>query len=177
MTLLSDEIWQRDFGGDANVVGQAIRINGKPATVIGVMPPKFKFPQNDQLWVPLYNEYPVQPRGVPDTNSPFRKNPGAAKAGREPRPGEPGGGGDRAPARKGIPEDERRSPFGACLAAPARIHASADEEDDLRHARRGRDGVADRLRQRNEHAVRARGAARKGAGDSRRARGDTRSAR
>jgi len=70
VTLLSDEIWQRDFGGDANVVGQAIRINGKPATVIGVMPPKFKFPQNDQLWVPLYNEYPVQPRGVPGHEQP-----------------------------------------------------------------------------------------------------------
>ena len=40
VTLLSDEIWQRDFGSDPNVVGQAIRINGKPATVIGVMPPE-----------------------------------------------------------------------------------------------------------------------------------------
>jgi putative ABC transport system permease protein len=73
VALLSDEIWRRDFGGDPNVVGQAIRINGKPATVIGVMPPQFKFPQNDQLWVPLYNEYPVQPRGTPDPMSPFRK--------------------------------------------------------------------------------------------------------
>ncbi len=73
VALLSDEIWQRDFGGDLNVVGQAIRINGKPATVVGVMPPKFKFPQNDQLWVPLYNEFPVQPRGTPDTMSPFRR--------------------------------------------------------------------------------------------------------
>ncbi|HSH40131.1 MAG TPA: ABC transporter permease, partial [Chthoniobacterales bacterium] len=33
VALLSDEIWQHDFGGDPNVVGQAIRINGKPATV------------------------------------------------------------------------------------------------------------------------------------------------
>jgi len=41
VALLSDEIWQRDFGGDRNVVGQAIRINGQPATVIGVMPPNF----------------------------------------------------------------------------------------------------------------------------------------
>jgi predicted permease len=68
VTLLSDEIWRRDFGGDAGVVGQAIRINGKPATVIGVMPPKFKFPQNEQLWVPLYNEFPIKPRGAQDAN-------------------------------------------------------------------------------------------------------------
>jgi hypothetical protein len=73
VALLSDEIWQRDFAGDPGVVGQAVRINGKPATVIGVMPPDFKFPQNDQLWVPLYNEYPVQPRGTPDPMTPFRK--------------------------------------------------------------------------------------------------------
>ena len=68
VTLLSDEIWRRDFGSDPNVVGQAIRINGKPATVIGVMPPKFKFPQNEQLWVPLYNEFPIKPRGAQDAN-------------------------------------------------------------------------------------------------------------
>jgi putative ABC transport system permease protein len=68
VTLLGDEIWKRDFGGDPSVVGQAIRINGKPATVIGVMPPNFKFPQNEQLWVPLFNEFPVKPRGTPNSN-------------------------------------------------------------------------------------------------------------
>ena len=68
VALLSDEIWQRDFGSDRGIVGQAIRINGKPATVIGVMPPKFKFPQNEQLWVPLYNEFPIKPRGAQDAN-------------------------------------------------------------------------------------------------------------
>jgi putative ABC transport system permease protein len=62
VTLLGHEIWQRDFGGDPNIVGQSIRINGKAATVIGVMPKNFKFPISEQLWVPLYNEFPVKPR-------------------------------------------------------------------------------------------------------------------
>jgi len=63
VTILGHEIWQRDFNGDPNIVGQPVRINGKAATIIGVMPPNFKFPISEQLWVPLYNEFPIKPRG------------------------------------------------------------------------------------------------------------------
>ena len=63
VAILSHEIWKRDFNGDPNIVGQSVRINGKAATIIGVMPPNFKFPFSDQLWVPLYNEFPPIPRG------------------------------------------------------------------------------------------------------------------
>ena len=55
-------IWQRDFGGTSDIVGKAVRINGKPATIIGVMPPGFAFPINEELWLPLYSEYPPVPR-------------------------------------------------------------------------------------------------------------------
>lgn len=61
-TVLGYEIWQRDFNADPNIVGQSVRINGKAATVIGVMPPNFKFPISEQLWVPLYNEFPLKLR-------------------------------------------------------------------------------------------------------------------
>src|SRR5512133_546200 len=63
VTILGDEIWRRDFGADPNVVGESVRINGKAATIIGVMPPNFKFPISEELWTPLYNEFPPQPRG------------------------------------------------------------------------------------------------------------------
>src|SRR5437870_7839060 len=63
VTILGDEIWRRDFGADPNIVGQSIRINGKAATIIGVMPPGFKFPFSEELWTPLYNQYAPQPRG------------------------------------------------------------------------------------------------------------------
>src|SRR5581483_3231326 len=63
VTILGHEIWQRDFNADPNIVGQSVRINGKAATVIGVMPPNFKFPISEQLWVPYYNEFPLKPRG------------------------------------------------------------------------------------------------------------------
>ena len=42
--ILGDEIWRRDFNADPNIVGQNVTINGKAATIIGVMPPGFKFP-------------------------------------------------------------------------------------------------------------------------------------
>ncbi len=67
-TILGYEIWQRDFGGDKNIIGQSIRINGKAATVIGVMPPNFKFPVSEQLWVPYYNEFPPKLRDDPAGN-------------------------------------------------------------------------------------------------------------
>ncbi|MGA7275736.1 MAG: FtsX-like permease family protein, partial [Candidatus Udaeobacter sp.] len=46
-----------------NIIGQTVRMNGKPATIIGVMPPNFKFPVSEELWTPLYNQYPPIPRG------------------------------------------------------------------------------------------------------------------
>src|SRR5712672_4092023 len=63
VTILGDEIWRRDFGADPNIIGQSVRINGKAATIIGVMPPGFKFPFSEDLWTPLYNEFPPTPRG------------------------------------------------------------------------------------------------------------------
>ncbi len=64
VALISHQLWRRDFGG-GDVVGKSVRINGKPATVIGVMPPGFAFPINEQLWLPLYSEYPPAPRNDP----------------------------------------------------------------------------------------------------------------
>jgi predicted permease len=57
VAIISHELWTRDFGG-ADVIGKSIRINGLPATVIGVMPRGFSFPVNEQIWIPLYSEYP-----------------------------------------------------------------------------------------------------------------------
>ena len=61
--ILGDEIWRRDFNADPNIIGQSVRVNGKAATIIGVMPPNFKFPTAEELWTPLYSEFPPAPRG------------------------------------------------------------------------------------------------------------------
>ena len=60
--LLSDALWKADFGSDPNIVGRAIRVNGSAATIIGVMPPKFAFPTNEQLWLPVNTAFPPKPR-------------------------------------------------------------------------------------------------------------------
>ena len=65
VALISYGIWQRDFGAASHIVGTAVRINGAPATIIGVMPAGFTFPVNEDLWIPLYSEFPVRARNDP----------------------------------------------------------------------------------------------------------------
>jgi len=50
--ILGYRIWQRRYGGDPEVAGRAVRINGAPATVIGVMRDGFGFPTSAALWLP-----------------------------------------------------------------------------------------------------------------------------
>ncbi|HEV8429036.1 MAG TPA: ABC transporter permease [Pyrinomonadaceae bacterium] len=48
--LLSHGLWQRRFGSDPAIVGRQLRIDGHGLTVIGVMPPAFRFPFQSDLW-------------------------------------------------------------------------------------------------------------------------------
>src|SRR5262245_37138223 len=51
--VLSYALWQSAFGGDPNVVGKDLRIDGRPFAIVGVMPRDFSFMQSDvQLWMP-----------------------------------------------------------------------------------------------------------------------------
>jgi putative ABC transport system permease protein len=49
VVVISHELWQRRFGGNANVIGRSIRFGtaGKVRTIIGVMPPRFRFPAGE----------------------------------------------------------------------------------------------------------------------------------
>jgi predicted permease len=46
-------IWQQRYAGSPGVLGRQVRINEKPATIVGVMPRGFKFPTNIDMWTPL----------------------------------------------------------------------------------------------------------------------------
>ena len=53
VVLLGYGVWQNRYAGALHVVGRAVRINGQPATIIGVMPAGFKFPNNEDFWMAL----------------------------------------------------------------------------------------------------------------------------
>jgi len=53
VVVLSYAFWQGHFGSNKNAMGQRLTLDGEPYTVIGVMPPKFDFPPQAQLWVPM----------------------------------------------------------------------------------------------------------------------------
>src|SRR5439155_4329014 len=61
VALLSYGFWMRRFAGDSKTIGQAINLNGRSTTVIGVFPPSFDYPGGAQIWVPLQ----VQSGGLP----------------------------------------------------------------------------------------------------------------
>ncbi len=60
--LISHDLWQRDFGGSLDILGTTVRLNGRSATIIGVMPAGFAFPVNEQIWIPLFTEFPAKDR-------------------------------------------------------------------------------------------------------------------
>jgi len=50
--ILSYKYWQRSFGGDPNVVGQVFRMNDRPHTVVGVLPPVPQYPLEVDVYMP-----------------------------------------------------------------------------------------------------------------------------
>jgi predicted permease len=53
VAVLSYETWENVFSGDAGVVGEVVRINGRLTRVVGVMPQGYGFPEAAEVWVPL----------------------------------------------------------------------------------------------------------------------------
>jgi putative ABC transport system permease protein len=67
VVLLSDGLWERQFGRDPKIVGRKLRIGGTLMTVLGIMPPGFREPDLDgrptaDLWYPLPRIYSQAPR-------------------------------------------------------------------------------------------------------------------
>jgi len=53
VVLISAKVWQERFGGAAGVVGRTVRIEGRPATIIGILPAGFSFMGTPDLIVPM----------------------------------------------------------------------------------------------------------------------------
>jgi predicted permease len=54
VAILSDTFWRQRYNADPNVIGRQIRVNAVPRTVVGVLPPAFRFLSSDaRLFLPL----------------------------------------------------------------------------------------------------------------------------
>jgi putative ABC transport system permease protein len=67
VAIMAHEIWQDRYGGDPEIVGKTVGLDGNPHTVVGVMPPGFRQPDPGsldpiQIWVPLPDGTEFEPR-------------------------------------------------------------------------------------------------------------------
>ncbi len=53
VAILSYGLWKRRFGGDRQVIGRIVKVNGRATTVVGVMPDGWRYPETVDIWVPL----------------------------------------------------------------------------------------------------------------------------
>jgi putative ABC transport system permease protein len=71
VTLISHALWTTQFGADPAIVGRGVRLSGDLYTVVGVMPPSFRFPVNkprNSVWTTLaVDNDPSDPR--PNTSN------------------------------------------------------------------------------------------------------------
>jgi len=51
--ILGHALWVVRYGGDPGIIGRTIRVNGRQHTVVGVMPEGFRFPYEEDAWIPL----------------------------------------------------------------------------------------------------------------------------
>ncbi len=69
VVVLSHAFWQERFAGAPGVVEQELRVDGRPYRIVGVLPPGFRLPQNEQprFYVPI--PYPLDERGIDQWHS------------------------------------------------------------------------------------------------------------
>jgi predicted permease len=83
-TILSWNLFQRRFAGDPSILGKAVLLDGKPYTVIGIMPRWLNYPDpKTQLWLPAYHEQApnvMQSHGMHKWNVVARLKPGVTDA-------------------------------------------------------------------------------------------------
>ncbi|MDB6169756.1 MAG: permease [Verrucomicrobia bacterium] len=65
--MLSELTWRRRFHSDPAIIGQAVRVDGYSATIVGVLPESFRFPNSQEVWLPL--GFDIWFSGEPDDNS------------------------------------------------------------------------------------------------------------
>ncbi len=77
VVLLSYGLWNRRFGGDPKTVGQTMALDGRPYTIVGILPPGFHFTEKRELMVPyIISEAEKRRRSAPYLSVYARLKPG-----------------------------------------------------------------------------------------------------
>src|SRR5687768_13169860 len=77
--VLGYRFWVRQFGGDTSVIGSTLTLNGRPRTIVGVMPPRFMFRGAD-VYLPTLYRSGETPEGVRVVHVAWRRKPGITAA-------------------------------------------------------------------------------------------------
>jgi putative ABC transport system permease protein len=80
VVIVSNEFWQQRLGGNPNVLGSSLSLNGQPATIVGVMAPRFAFPGGAAIWFPAAEPNDPRTRGQHSYGIAGRLAPGATIA-------------------------------------------------------------------------------------------------
>jgi putative ABC transport system permease protein len=81
VAVISDALWQQAFGGDRAAVGSTIRLNGVPATIVGIARRGFDYPARTAVWTPSTFDFERYPKtDVTFWESVGRLKPGLALA-------------------------------------------------------------------------------------------------
>jgi predicted permease len=51
VVILGHALWLRAYGGDPGILGRKVKLMGQPFTVVGVMPPRFDYPDRSEIWI------------------------------------------------------------------------------------------------------------------------------
>ena len=80
VVMITHGLWQRRYGSDPAIVGKSIMVNDRARTVIGVLPPRFKFPLIDQLYMPFRPDPQSTLRSSRNVNAVAMLKPGVGVA-------------------------------------------------------------------------------------------------
>ena len=80
VAVISYDIWQRRFGGAANVVNTEFKVRETSTTIIGIMPPGFNYPNDCEMWVAFKPDLATEPRDNRYVNVVARLKPNASLA-------------------------------------------------------------------------------------------------
>lgn len=77
IAVISDRLWRQRYNADPSIVGRTLNVNAGQYTIVGVMPARFDFPEDIDLWLRVNWDFTRHSRGAHFTEAVARLKPGA----------------------------------------------------------------------------------------------------